>query len=88
MNRCTFMGVMLSGLVCFSAGAPAACSNANANAKAQEFAALMRRKMATHPDEMGDLAAAFGDMMAATNGNVTDETCAKLDDMLRRAARL
>lgn len=66
----------------------AACSNAAANAKAQEFAVLMRQKMATKPDEIGDLASEFGDAMADAAGGVTDETCMRLDAVVRKARAL
>ena len=66
----------------------AACSNAAANAKAQEFAALVKQKMPTKPDETGDLAAEFGDAMSDAAGAVTDDTCARLDALVRKARAL
>lgn len=73
----------------FTAGAAsAACSDASAYAKAQEFTALSKLKMTSKPDEMGDLAAEFGDAMADTAGRVTEQTCTTLDIFLKRAKAL
>ena len=90
-SRKTFkrvLGILLVAVAGWSDGALAACSNESANVKAQEFGAIAKRKMQTKPDEMGDLAGEFGDMMAETAGKVTEQTCTKLDDMIRKANRL
>ncbi|WP_158743813.1 hypothetical protein [Acidisphaera sp. L21] len=67
----------------------AACTNATANAKAQEFSVVMQQKMSSKPDEMGDLASEFGDVMAdAGSGGVTEQTCVRLDALLKKAKAL
>lgn len=81
--------LLLPVLLSVTTGAAnAACSEASASAKAQEFAALSKQKMTSRPDEMGDLAAEFGDAMAETAGRVTEQTCSRLDSLLRRAKAL
>lgn len=80
--------ILLCASVGWSCGALAACSNETAHAKAQEFAAIAKRKMQTSPDEMGDLAGEFGDTMAGTAGKVTEQTCTKLDELIQKASRL
>lgn len=67
------------------AGGPAMalCTNEMASAKAQEFARLLKGKMASDPDAAGELADQFGEIMSA--GSVTEQTCARFDVLLTKA---
>jgi hypothetical protein len=88
--RGQIVGVAAALLVVLAPGAVwAACTNASANAKAQEFGVVMQQKMSSKPDEMGDLASEFGDVMAAAgSGGVTEQTCVRLDALLKKAKAL
>lgn len=82
------IGLLILALCTGPGVAFAACTNPAANAKAQEFAAIMKQKMATKPDEMGDLASEFGDVMTAASSGVTERTCTQLDALVKRAKAL
>ena len=88
MGRVWIVAAGMSLLIAGSVPGLAACSNETANAMAQQFSALVKLKMKTKPDEMGDLASEFGDVMANAADGVSDRTCADLDRLVKKARAL
>ena len=79
---------MIRWLLLFTLLAPSAwasCTNAEAYAKQVALSETLKAKMATKPDQAGDLMGEMGDAISA---GVTEALCRKLDELTAKARRL
>lgn len=75
-------------LVVFVLLAPSAwasCTNAEAYARQVALTETLKAKMATKPDQAGDLMGEMGDAISA---GVSEALCRKLDELAAKARRL